>query len=205
MQIEYHILPQVRWGAALLADLARYFLLAAATLALAELVLLPLRLPMAGIVCGLLSSFLLPWAIALLAVLAAWVHAVLLAGQGLGITRWLVRVGALLAPLIPVCWVYTLAAGELLLYRQAELPIILGVVMLGAALVNIPKMAAAPRLLQLRVVLLPLLLLAAYCCDLPGLLVFCAIFKILAAWLAFRPLKQLASFAPRIISMPAKA
>lgn len=188
----------------MLADLTRYFLLACAALALAELVLLPLRFSMVGIVCGLLSSFLLPWAIGLLAVLVAWGHAVLLAGQGVGITRWLVRVGALLAPFIPVCWLYTLATGELLLYRQAELPIILGVLMLGAALVNIPKMAAASWQLQLRIVLLPVLLLLAYCCEMPGMLVFCAVFKILAAWVAYRPLKQLASLAPRIISMPEK-
>ena len=87
------------------------------------------------------------------------------------------------------------------MYRQAELPLILGVIMLGAAVVNIPRMAAAPWQLQVRVVALPLLLLI-YCTDVPGLLVFCAVFKLLAAWVAAAPLRLLADFAPRIISMP---
>ena len=36
----------------------------------------------------------------------------------------------------------------------------------------------------------------------PGLLVFGTIFKLLAIWAAAAPLRQLASIAPRIISMP---
>ncbi len=203
--IEYHILPPVRKTVGKCAAVARYVLWGCAVLALAELVLLPLRLPLAGILCGMASGGLFVLGVALVAVLVAWGHSVLLAGQGMVVTRWLVRIGAGLAPLLPVCWGYTLLCGRLLLYRQAELPLILGLIMLGAAVVNIPRMAAAPWQLQARVVALPVLLLLAYCTDVPGLLVFCAVFKLLAAWLAAAPLRLLADFAPRIISMPEKS
>jgi hypothetical protein len=202
--IEYHLLPPVKRAVAVLATTMRYSLATCAALALAEMVLLPLHLPMAAILSGLISSFLLPLSIAMLAVLAAWCHAVLLAGQGILLSRWLTRVGAGLAPLVPICWGYSYLTGRLLLYRQAELPLILGSLLLGTALFNIPKMAAAPWQLQVRVVALPLLLLAAYCFDVPGGLVFCSVAKVLAAWVAATPLRLLSSFAPRIISMPEK-
>ena len=202
LQIEYHLLPAVKRSVAVLGNLTRYSLAACAGLAVAELVLLPLRLPLTGIFCGMVSSFLQGWSLMLLALLAAWCHSVLLAGQGSSITRWLLRLGALLAPLMPLCWIYTLATGRLLLYRQTELPLILGVFLVMAAIVNIPRMAAAPWQLQLRVVALPLLLLAAQICDAPGLLLPCAGLKILAAWAAAAPLRLLSSTAPRIISMP---
>ena len=200
--IEYHILPVVKQSAGHLATALRWVLAACALLTVAELVLLPLHQVLAGILCGIASSFLLQLGLCLLVVLAAWCHAVLLADQGSVITRWMLRVGAILAPLAPICWVYTLFSGELLLYRQAELPLILAVLLLFAALVNIPRMAAARWHLQARVAALPLLLLLVQLCDVPGLLLSCAALKLLAAWLAFSPLRQLASLAPRIISMP---
>ncbi len=200
--IEYHILPVVKQCAGHLATALRWVLAACALLTVAELVLLPLHLVMAGILCGIVSSFLLQLGLCLLVVLAAWSHAVLLADQGSVITRWMLRVGAILAPLAPICWVYTLFSGELLLYRQAELPLILAVLLFAAALVNIPRMAAARWHLQVRVVVLPLLLLLAQICDLPGLLWICAALKLLVVWLAFSPLRRLSTLAPRIISMP---
>lgn len=184
------------------ATVTRYVLWGAALLALAELVLLPLRMPLAGILCGMVSGQLLALGLAMLAVLVAWGHVVLLAGQGLVLTRWLAWVGGLLAPFLPVCWVYTLFTGELLLYRQSELPLILGSILLVVLLLNILRMAAAPWQLQARLVALPILILLAYSCDAPGLLVFAAVFKLLAAWAAAAPLRLLADFAPRIISMP---
>lgn len=199
---DFYILPPVKKTVGKCAVVARYGLWVSALLALAELVLLPLRLPLAGILCGMVSGQLLALVLALLAVLVTWAHHVLLAGQGLGLTRWLVWVGGLLALLLPICWVYSLWAGAPLLYRQAELPLILGGIQLVVLLFNIPRMAAAPWRLQFRVVVLPLLLLLASICDAPGLLVFAAVFKLLAAWAAAAPLRLLADFAPRIISMP---
>ena len=64
---------------------------------------MPLRLPVAGILCGMVSSFMLPLGVAVLTVLAAWCQPVLLAGQGVWLSRWLLRLGALLALLVPVC------------------------------------------------------------------------------------------------------
>lgn len=201
-RIEYHLLPLVKRAVAVLAHVCRYSLVGCAVLAVAELALMLLRLPLAGILCGMVSSLLLPWSLAVLVVLAAWCVPVLLAGQGVWLSRWMLRLGALLALLVPLCWGYSMVAGKLLLYRQSELPLILGVLLLGAALVNIPRMAAASRRLQVRVVALPLLLLAAYCLDVPGALVICTVAKLLAAWVAAAPLRLLASVAPRVISMP---
>ncbi len=202
--IEYHILPAVKETVGKCAAAARCVFFACALLALGELVLLPLRLPLAGILCGMLSGFLFVLGVALVVVAAAWGHTVLLAGQGNALTRWLVRIGSGLAPLLPLCWGYTLLSGRLLLYRQAELPLILGLILLVAAVVNIPRMAAAPWQLQARVVALPVLLLLVYCTDVPGLLVVCSALKLLAAWVAAAPLHLLADFAPRIISLPEK-
>ena len=202
--IEYHILPPVKNAIGKCAAVARLVLWGCALLALAELVLLPLRLPLAAILSGMVSGAMLALGIALVAVLTAWGHTVLLAGRGWMLSRWMLNIGALLSPLLPICWLYTICLGEPLLYRQGELPLILAVLMLFAALVNIPRMAAAPWQLQVRVVLLPFMLLLAYCCDVPGLLVGSVVFKLLAAWVASTPLHQLADFAPRIISMPEK-
>lgn len=201
-KIEYHLLPPVKRGVARLAALTRYSLVACAVFALGELVLLPLRFPLAGIVSGMISSTLLAWCIALLTVLAAWCQPVLLANQGIWLSRWLLRIGALFAPLIPICWGYSLVCGQNLLYRQGELPLILAACMLCAAVFNIFHMAAAPAGLKVRLILLPILLLLTCCCDMPGLLIYSCVFKLLATWAAGTPLRQLASIAPRIISMP---
>ena len=200
--IEYHILPVVRQAVAWLAAAARWVLVACAVLALAEPVLLLLRLPLGGIACGFVSAFLLQLAVALVVLVATWGHAVLLAGQGNVVTRWLLRVCAVLAPVAPFSWVYTLLSGELLLYRQGELSLFLCVVLLLAALLNIPRMAVARWQLQLRVAVVPLVLLLALCCDGPGLILPCVVLKVLGAWLAVVPLRGLQSMAPRIISMP---
>ena len=200
--IEYPILPAVRRLVAILAAAARYALVACAWLALAEPLLFMLYLPLGGIACGMASSFLLQVAVALVVLVATWGHMVLLAGQGIVVTRWMLVACAWLAPVSPVCWVYTLFSGKLLLYRQEELPFILCVVLLLAVLLNIPRMAAARWQLQLRVALVPLLLLLVLCCDVPGMVLPCLVFKVLSAWLAAAPLRGLQSAAPRIISMP---
>jgi hypothetical protein len=61
---------------------------------------------------------------------------------------------------------------------------------------------AAPWQLQLRVIALPLFLLAALVCDAPGILLCSVVFKLLAAWVAAGPLRMLAAVAPRVIAMP---
>ena len=203
-KVEYHILPLVKRIVGRGATLAQYTLWGCALLALAELVLLPLRMPLAGICCGMASGGLYALGLAFIVALMAWCHTVLLAEQGIGLTRWLVRVGAALAPLFPVCWGYTLVTGQLLLYRQNELPLILGGILVISSVLNIFRMAAAPWQLQARIVAVPVLLLLAFCCDVPGLLVVSAVCKLLCAWLSSSPLRTLADVAPRIISMPEK-
>lgn len=200
--IEYHILPVVRLWIARLSTATRYTLVACAVLALLEPLLLIAHLPLPGIACGLLSTVSLYTGIALLVILAAWSHTVLLAERGNIITRWLAWVGALLAPLAPICWIYTLFSGKLLLYRQGELPFILTTLLFLTALINLPRMAAAPWPLQLRLILLPLFLLLVLFCDIPGLVLACAGLKLLTALVASNPLCQLAAAAPRIISLP---
>lgn len=200
--IEYHILPVVRQWVARLSTATRYTLIACAALALLEPLLLIARLPLPGIACGMLSTVFLYTGISLLVILTAWSHTVLLAGRGNVITRWLVWVGALLSPLAPICWVYTLINGKLLLYRQGELPVILATLLLVTSLINLPRMAAAPWQLQVKLVLLPLLLLLVLITDIPGLVLVCAGLKLLTAFVGGNPLRQLTAAAPRIISLP---
>ena len=200
--LEYPILPVIRRAVARMAVITRYALFLCAGLALLEPVLLLLRLPLAGILSGMASTFLLYTGLSLLVILLSWSHTVLLAGQGTVVTRWLMWVGAILSPLAPVCWCYTLMTGKLLLYRQVELPYILAVLVLLTAVVNIPRMAAAPWKLQVQLVALPLLLLLIFAFDAPGFILVSAAFKLLAAALASNPLRQLAAAAPRIISLP---
>ncbi len=200
--IEYYVLPVVRRIVASGATCTRWILASCAALALLEPALLWLRIPLPGILCGMVSSFLLWLAVSLLLLLAAWCHQVLLAERGLALTRWLLLVGSMLAPAAPVCWLYTTLSGRLLLYRQAELPLFFCGLLLLAALMNIPRMAAARWQLQLRIVLLPLLLLAALSLDTPGLVLCSTTLKLLAAWQAAPLLQWLAAAAPRIISMP---
>ena len=68
--IEYHLLPVVKRCAGHLATALRWVLVACALLAVAELALLPLRLVLPGIVCGMVSAFLLQLGLCLLVVLA---------------------------------------------------------------------------------------------------------------------------------------
>lgn len=200
--IEYHILPVVRLWIARLSTATRYTLVACAVSALLEPLLLIAHLPLPGIACGLISTVFLYTGICLLMLLAAWSHTVLLAERGNVITRWLAWVGALLSPLAPICWGYTLFSGKLLLYRQGELPYILSTLLLVTALINLPRMAAAPWQLQVKLVLLPFLLLLVLITDIPGLVLACAGLKLLTAFTASNPLRQLAAAAPRIISLP---
>lgn len=200
--IEYHILPVVRLWIARLSTATRYTLVACAVSALLEPLLLIAHLPLPGIACGLISTVFLYTGICLLMLLTAWSHTVLLAERGNVITRWLAWVGAILAPLAPAGWIYTFFSGKLLLYRQGELPFILTSLLFLTALINLPRMAAAPWQLQVKLVLLPLLLLLVLFFDIPGLVLACAGLKLLTAFTASNPLRQLAAAAPRIISLP---
>ena len=200
--IEYHILPVVRLWIARLSAVTRYTLVACAISALLEPLLLIAHLPLPGIACGLVSTVFLYTGICLLMLLTAWSHTVLLAERGNVITRWLAWVGAILAPLAPAGWIYTFFSGKLLLYRQGELPFILTTLLFLTALINLPRMAAAPWQLQVKLVLLPLLLLLVLFFDIPGLVLACAGLKLLTAFTASNPLRQLAAAAPRIISLP---
>lgn len=200
--IEYHILPVVRSAVARLASITRWVLYICAGLALAEPALLVLHLPLEGILSGMVSSFLLHIGVFLLVVLTAWGHTVLLAGQGNVVTRWLMWMGAMLSPMAPICWCYSLFTGKLLLYRQVELPYILIALLLLTAVVNLPRMAAAQWKLRACLVALPVLLLLVLSFDAPGLILVSTALKLLAAALASNPLRQLANAAPRIISLP---
>lgn len=200
--IEYHILPVVRRVVKVLAIATHRILLGCALLALAEPALLLLHLPLPGILCGLGSKFLFTTAICLLVILAAWGHTVLLAERGFTLSRWMIWVGAMLAPLVPVCWCLGLFGGKMLLYRQEEMPLILGTLLLFCALINLPRMAAASWQLQVRIVALPVLLILVDILDVPGLILACTAFKFLVFLVAGDPLRKLAAVAPRIISLP---
>lgn len=197
-----HLWPAVKGGVAWCGRVAAWLLVAAAVSGGLELLLAPLHMVPAAIVCGVLSALFLVLSLAFLLPVAAWGHTVLLAGQGLFISRWLCRMGVVISPVLIVASLYTFCTGQMLMYRQEELPLLLGVVLLVASSLNWNNMAAASVRVQLRIHALPVLLLACLVTDWPGLLPLCALFKLLAAWVGAAPLLRLARIAPLVVSLP---
>lgn len=209
MNDEWLIYPGVKRAAAVLARTALVCMLAAAVCAPAEICLSMLAgavqgraLLSAALLCGAAASVLLLAAVACLGPLAAWCHVVLLAGRGSLFTRFLTQIGAFIALLAPVCTVYTLAAGQPLLARQAEIPLYVCLIVFAAALVNQPNMKAAAVRLRVLVPLVPLFLLGAFLTDVEGLLPIRTACLLLAAACAYAPLRLLSATARRIVSLP---
>lgn len=197
-----HLWPAVKTGVARCARATAWLLVAAAVLGVLELALAPLHFVLAAIVCGMGSALLLVLALAFLLPVAAWAHTVLLAGQGMFLPRWLCRMGALLSPVLIVGTLYAFCTGQPLMYRQEELPLLMVVVLVAATTLNWNYMAAAPVRMQLRLHAFPLLLLGCFVTDWPGLLPYCVLFKLLAAWTGAGPLLYLARMAPLVVSLP---
>lgn len=204
MNDNFPILPKVRDCISRLAGLAGTGLTVCAVAAVAEITLFLIGLLLPGLICGVISSAFFALSTAALAVLFCWAHHVLLLERGLAFTRWLSNLIAFFAVVYAACKIFTLLTGTLLLQNQELLPYLLCGLLQLIFLMNLPYMAAAGRLLKIRLGFFPVLMLLIFFCDQPGLLIPAAIAKLVFRALLASPLRELRDLAPRIISMPAK-
>lgn len=196
------ILPAVKRTVGVLARIALIGLIMSAILSVAEILLLAIGFLRIGIICGVAGSLLLSIEAVFLSILAAWCHRVLLFQRGYFLTICLAGTGIILCLAWPVCLVYSLLTGKLLLNNQGLLPILICFLLQLIHLFNLTNMAAASLWLKIRLGMAPFLLLWIYVCDQPGLILMACIGKLLLWVLLAAPLRQLADIAPRIISMP---
>lgn len=197
---EYLIYPVVKGAAAVLARVTAGLYCAAALFWLAGLALLCCAPPggadafvaVAGL--GELSAAV---AVSCLYLLALWCHQVLLAGRGMTATRWQLLFLLFFALLHPVCVGHELLTGAPLLVNQFLLPAVLYASLLCVFLFNWFRMAALPLRYRMLLSLFFLTLLGQYILQGSFLILLLPCF----AWV---PLRLLARYAPRIVSLPPK-
>ena len=199
------ILPGVKGAVGWLAGIARIGLMLCAAAATGELLCLSCGFAVTGLISGILSWLILNLELVVLSMAAVWCHEVLLAERGYGFTRFLSLVALFYALSCPVCEVYTVCTGELLLPNQALHPLIVSMLLLLVQLTNLPNMEAAERRLKIRLGVFPVLLAGIFLAEQAGFILWSAIGKVLLVLLLARPLRQLADIAPRVISMPGRA
>lgn len=204
MHEDFLIYPLVKGGVARAAGAARWALAAVVLGSLAEIALSPFATPLAAL-SGLLAQVALAAAFLLLFLVGGWGHICLLAGQGIYLTRWSVPLLIFFSAVWVLCALWALVSAEPLLVNQAVLPLVLAVVGCCTVWLNLPRAAAAPRKLFIRLGVLPAVLLLVVVSDVPGPMLLLALpLKALALWLAWRPLRQLAAVAPRVVGLPPK-
>lgn len=133
------------------------------------------------------------------ALVIPWCHTVLLDHRGALSTRFLSHFNLFLAATDFVCTFYTTATGNTLLAKQDELPLFIASIIFFSCLFNVLNMLAAGKKRICQIILASLFLLIA---QIPSLLALVA--WPLALFLLIPLLKQLAAYAPLIISMPEK-
>lgn len=196
------ILPAVKGTIGALARIALIGLMLNAVLSVAEILLISSGALRSGIICGMAGSLLLALEAFVLSLLVAWCHRVLLFQRGYFLTGCLAGGVIILCLAWPVCQVYSLLTGKLLLVSQGLLPTLICPTLLLIHFFNLPNMAAASLWLKIRLGIFPLLLLLIYLCDQPLFILMACIGKLLLWVLLAGPLRQLADIAPRVISMP---
>lgn len=202
MNAEVLIYPVVRALVAKLAALGAGVALACALTAAGELILAPLGHPEAALFAGSLSELFMSLFLALIMWLALWCHMVLLAGRGMELTRYFLLVAAVLSLLMPVCSGYLMFAGEPLLLRQADLPLICTLLLAICVYLNLPRGVAAG---WIRLSLLSVFAAASLLYALSNVQAFVWIndlLKILACGAIWHPLRELSRYTQRVVALP---
>ena len=201
---EFLILPGVKNTVGKLSALARTGLVLCAVAGVAEILCFSHDLPTVGIICGILSSFILNLELTALSLLCIWCHDTLLPERGYGFTRFLGYLAFFFAAAWFVCGIYSTFTGKTLLLNQGLLPFISCIQLFFIHLTNLPNMEAASRPLKIRLSIFPPLMMLIFLCDQPGGILIATIGKLTLLLLLAHPLRQLADIAPRVISMPQK-
>lgn len=199
-ELDYFIFTPVKRFIATLAKIERYLLVIILLTSIAEVGLFILFERIEGLLFGMVSDQLLSILAAMLSLTALWSHHTLLAGRGLGFTRFLCTFTVVMGAISLTCSVYTISTGNLLLPKQAHAPIFIATVLFFSSLLNLPNMATAPIKYK---ILIPLFFLSVACALVTSILPpLCLLFKILMLCTGMPMLRILEQKAPLIISMP---
>lgn len=199
-ELDYFIFAPVKRFVATLAKIERYLLVIILLTALAEIGIIVLFARMEGLLFGMVSDQLLGILIALMSLTVLWGHHTLLAGRGLGFTRFLSTFTVIVGGISLACSIYTICTGTPLLVKQAQAPIFIAVVFFITSLLNLPNMAAARTKYKILITLFFFSLIGAFATAMMPLL--CILFKILMVCTGIPMLRILEQIAPLIISMP---
>lgn len=202
MTLEVLIYPVVRAWVSKLAALAASLALVCALAAGSELILAPMGMIEAALFLGSLSELFASLFFAVLLWLAMWCHLVLLAGRGMEWTRYVLLVAAMLGMCMPVCTVYRMLTGEVLLLRQAELPLICTLLLAFCLYLNLPRGVAAGRTVLMLVSVFAAAALLYALTNEPLLVWASDLFKIVACGTIYYPLRALRRYALRVVSLP---
>lgn len=204
MNDSVYIYPIVKKTIAALAATGGWLLIICLILAVMEIVLAMGGFIENAINCGSAAQFLFFILLSILGILTLWSHSVLLGDRGVIVSHFFCIIGIPFIILLPITQAYSIITNDELIENQAFFPYFVCVIILQAAILNIPKMAAAPLSLRWRIALFPLMILGVAITDFPGLLPIALLFKIGATALGSGLLFRLSGYAPRIINMPEK-
>lgn len=204
MNEEWYIYPAVRKLISKLAILCRVLAISCAVLAVAEIVLLIAGAIPPALFCGAASQIFFFLMFTGLTILLRWCHYVLLAGQGMPVTRFLTLVGVIMGVIMLVCELYTLIMHEPLLIRQHEAPLLIWIIFFSTVTINYNRAATAPHRWRLLPIGFALALLAVLVTPGPDMLLWNTAAKVLLAVTAAPMLKKLSVMAPLLVSMPEK-
>lgn len=204
MNEEWYIYPVVRKLISKLATLCRVLAIACAVLAVAEIVLLIAGAIPPALISGTASQIFFFLMFTGCTILLRWSHYVLLAGQGMSVTRFLTLVGVIMGVIMLVCELYTLITHEPLLIRQHEAPLLTWIIIFSTVTINYNRAATAPHRWRLLPIGFSLALFAVLITVGPDLLLWNAAAKVVMAVTAAPMLRKLSVIAPLIVSMPEK-
>ncbi len=202
MNEEWYIYPVVRHLIGKLAASCRVLAIICAVAAIAEIVLLLAGAFPPAIICGMASQLFFFVMYVGIAILLRWSHYVLLAGQGMLVTRFLTLVGVIMGLIMLVCEIYSLFTHELLLIRQHEAPLLIWIIIFSTVTINYNRAATAPHRWRLLPIGFSLALLAVLVTPGPDMLLWNTAAKVLLAVTAAPMLRKLSAIAPLIVSMP---
>ncbi len=204
MNEEWYIYPAVRNLIGKLATSCRILAIICAVTAIAEIVLLIAGAIPPALICGTASEIFFFLMYVSITILLRWSHYVLLAGQGMSVTRFFTLVGVIMGVIMLVCELYTLIMHEPLLIRQHEAPLLIWIIIFSTVTINYNRAATAPHRWRLLPIGFSLALLAVLITPAPDLLLWNAAAKVLLAVTAAPMLRKLSVSAPLIVSMPDK-
>lgn len=204
MNEEWYIYPAVRNLIGKLATSCRILAIICAVAAIAEIVLLIAGAIPPALICGTASEIFFLLMYVGITILLRWSHYVLLAGQGMSVTRFFTLVGVIMGVIMLVCELYTLIMHEPLLIRQHEAPLLIWIIIFSTVTINYNRAATAPHRWRLLPIGFSLALLAVLITPAPDLLLWNAAAKVLLAVTAAPMLRKLSVIAPLIVSMPDK-